>query len=354
MAKLNIGIIGAGMIAQDHIRNLNQLKGIKVTWVADLNKTLLKKVLKSFKIPNGTTDFTNILNDPEVSAVFICTPPSTHFEIFLSAVQAGKHILLEKPATIRSDDLEGLLAIADKHPELIICDASCRHSRLQPKFRFIKKFIDSGKLGEIYHIHHNAAARQTRPGIEYHPEAKWFLNKEIAGGGPILDWGVYDLSFHLGVLSDRPELKSVKAMTANGLDNKDPGANIFDVEEHAAAFMEFSGGLTYFWERAAHANVEVPSETRIYGTKGGLKFSFLTWDSPDVEYYYTTKNGKGKAKSKTLTVDMSKHGGDNFELAKHFADVLLKEKEPAMTLSLAAKHLKIINEVYKAAEERGY
>jgi len=353
MAKINIGIIGAGMIARDHIKNLKQIKGVKVSWVADINEPLLKKVLKSYKIPNGTTDYTNILNDPEVSAIFICTPPSTHFDIFLHVVQAGKHILLEKPASISTDDLEGLLAIEEKHSELIICDASCRHTRLQPKFGYIKKIIDSGKLGEIYHIHHNAAARQCRPGIEYHPEAKWFLNKEIAGGGPVLDWGVYDLSFHLGILSDKPELISVRAMTANGLDKKDPGSNIFDVEEHAAAWMEFTGGLTYFWERATHANVEVPGETRIYGTKGGLKFSFLTWDSPKVEYYYTTKDGKGKAKSKTLKVDMRKHGGDNFELARHYVDVLLKKREPAMSLRLAAKHLRIIAEVYKSAVNRG-
>ena len=349
MAKINIGIIGAGMIAQDHIQNLKQIKGVKVTWVAEIREPLLKSVLKKYKVPNGTTDYIKILEDPEVSAVFICTPPSTHFEIFSSSVNAGKNILLEKPASIRMEDLQGMLAMEEKHPELIICDASCRHARLQPKFRFVKEIIDSGKLGDIYYIHHNAAARQFRPGIEYHPEAKWFLNREIAGGGPVLDWGVYDLSFHLGILSDTPQLESVKAMTINGLDDKDPGANIFDVEEHATAYMNFTGGLTYFWERAGHANVEVPSETRIYGTRGGLKFSFLTWDSPDIEYYYLTKDGKGKAKSKTLNVDMSKHGGDNFELAKHFVKVLQNKQEPAMPLSLAAKHLRIIAEVYKAA-----
>ena len=349
MAKHNIGIIGAGMIGQEHIRNFKKLKGVRITWVADINEALLKKVLKTFKVSKGTTDYMEILNDPDVHAVVICTPPSTHFEIFIRAVRSGKHILLEKPATISIDELEGLLAIAAQHPELHICDASCRHARLQPKFNFVKKIIDSGNLGDIYHIHHQEALRQARPGIEYHPEAKWFLNRKIAGGGPVLDWGIYDFSFHLGILSDKPELKSVKAMTARGLDKKDPGTDIFDVEEHGVAWMEFSGGLTYVWERATHANVEAPSETRIYGTKGGLKFSFLTWDSPDIKYYYTTKQGRGKAKSKTFTVDMSKHGGDNFEMARHFVDVLNGKAEPAMPLSLAAKHLRIIDEVYKSA-----
>jgi len=351
MAKVKIGIIGAGMVGQEHIMNLQKMKGVKVTWVADLNESLLKRVIKKHKIQNDTTDYSRILEDPGISAVFICTPPNTHFEIFTNCITAEKHILLEKPAVIKKEDLNSMLALAGQYPELIICEASCRHTRLQPKFRFVKEMIDSGKLGEIYYIHQNSVVRQFRPGIEYNPPAKWFLNKEISGGGPVMDWGIYDLSFHLGILSDKPELKSVKAFTKNQLDRKDSGASINDVEEHAVALMEFSGGLKYYWERAAHANVDVPGETRIYGTKGGLKFSYLTWDSNAVEYFYITKKGKGKAKSRIFEVDMLKHPGDHYALDKHFINVILKKKKPAMPLHLTAKHLRILFEIYEAANK---
>jgi predicted dehydrogenase len=210
MTKLNIGIIGTGMVAQDHIKNIIKIRQAKVSWLADLDLKLLGSVLKKHRIPNGTNDYHMILDDPAVQAVYICTPPATHFEIFTACLLAGKHILLEKPAAINEAELRGMLKLAEQYPGQVVLSASCRHSRLQPKFRFVKKMIDSGMLGEIYFIHHSSAARQSRAGIEYHPTAKWFLNKAISGGGPVLDWGVYDLSFHLGILSDLRELISVR------------------------------------------------------------------------------------------------------------------------------------------------
>ena len=349
MTKLNIGIIGSGMVAQEHIKNIKKIKHARVAWLADLDTKLLGSVLEKYKIPNGTNDYRRLLEDPAIQAVYICTPPSTHFEIFTACLLARKHILLEKPAAINEEELRGMLKLAEQYPEQVVLTASCRHSRLHPKFHFVKKMIDSGVLGDIYYIHHSSVARQSRAGIEYHPTAKWFLNKAIAGGGPVLDWGVYDLSFHLGVLSDTPELVSVKSFTCNQLDRKDPGTEIFDVEEHAVSMMEFSGGLWYYWERGSHANVDVPNETRIYGSKGGMKFGYLSWDPVAVEYFYTTKEGGGKAKSKTIPVKFDKHLDDNFELTKHFVDIVLNGKEAVMPLSLEAKHLRILFEVYKAS-----
>ncbi len=349
MAKLNIGIIGAGMIAEKHIRSLQVLKEARISWVTDLNTKRLKKVLKKFNIPNGSNDFHKILEDHRVQAVYICTPPATHFEIFTACLLAGKHIMLEKPASIHKQELEGMLRLAEKYPDLLVLSASCRHARLQPKFEFIKKIIDSGILGYVYFIHHNSVARQSRPGIEYHPKAKWFLDKSLSGGGPVLDWGVYDLSFHLGILSDVHDLVSVKSFTRAQLDRKDPGTDKMDVEEHAVSMLEFNNGLRFYWERGTHANVEVPNETRIYGTEGGLKFAYPSWDSNEVEFFYTGRSGEGKAKRKKIKVNMKKHVNDDYAFNKHFLDVILKGVKPAMPLSLEAKHLGILFKVYKAS-----
>ena len=75
MERLNIGIIGAGMIAEKHIENLQLMKEARISWLADLDTKLLKSVLKKYKIPSGTNDYHKILEDPRVQAVYICTPP---------------------------------------------------------------------------------------------------------------------------------------------------------------------------------------------------------------------------------------------------------------------------------------
>jgi predicted dehydrogenase len=352
MSKIfNFGIIGAGMIAEKHILGLQKTGLANIKWVARNDASRLKEFQKQHNIPCGTTNYREILDDHEVDAVIITSPPQYHYQMFMDAVSAGKHILLEKPAAIKREHIEEMVKVAEAHPELFISDCSSRHARLQPKFRKVKEIIDSGKLGDIYFIHHNTVARQSRPGIEYHPTAKWFLNKEIAGGGVLFDWGVYDLSFHLGLLNDIPQLENFDLLfMKSGLDNIDPGTNVFDVEEHFAVSMKFTGDLKYYWEHATNANMEAQNETRIYGTKGGIKLSFCSWENPDIEFFDVENEGKGIARKEIITVDMCEQE-DNDELSKHFVNVLLGKEKIAMPLSLAAKHLDIIYRIYDRREE---
>ena len=344
----SIAIVGAGMIAEHHIESFLKTKRAKITWVADIKQEALVKIKEKYPVENTTTDYHNILNDKNVDAVVICTPPLIHKRVFVDAVAAGKNILVEKPLAMSIADIDEMIEAERANPNLIISDCSARHSRLQPKYRKVKEIIDSGVLGEIYFVHHNCIWRQSRAGIEYHPTAKWFLNKAISGGGPLFDWGVYDLSFHLGVLGDKPELTKVKnVMLKNGLDDVDSGAEIFDIEEHFSANMKFTEGLNYYWERANNANMEANSETRIYGTRGGLKFGSHSWDAPEIEFFDVEDNAKGKARKQLIEIDMSQHGGDDYELAAHYIRVLDRTEKVLMPLSLARKHLEIILECYK-------
>ena len=337
-----IGVIGAGMIAEHHIGAIQNVSDLEVTWLAATRQTSLDRVTEKFPIPHTTVDYKEILKDEEVDAVIICTPPHLHKTIFEESLEAGKHILLEKPSAISPEDLVHMGNCARKYPELKVLDCSGRHSRLTPKFRKVKALIDSGALGQIYHIHHNAVSRYSRPGIEYHPTAKWFLNKSIAGGGPLFDWGVYDLSFHLGILNDVPELSAIKHISfKSGLDNVDQGDVVFDVEEMFVAMLEFSGGITYYWERASHANMSAPNETRIYGTKGGLKLAFCSWDDPEIVFYGPD------GQEETIEMDYSQQD-DALALIQHFSEVLKGQSEPVMPLELAKKHLDIIFRCYDA------
>ncbi len=337
----NIGVIGAGMIARQHLDHIRNTGRAEVSWIAALRPENLEKVRSDFGIKNKTHDFRDILKDPKVDAILITTPPHLHKEMFMETLKAGKHVLLEKPMAIHSEDLNEMLELHKENPHLIAMECSGRHARLSPKFRKVKEIVDSGDLGEIYHIHHQSVSRQGRPGIEFHPEGKWFLDRSRAGGGPIFDWGVYDLSFHLGILGDSHELKQVEsAWMKGGLDEVDPGTEIYDVEEHFAVKMKFTNDLSYYWERGAHANVELPNETRIYGTRGGVKLAYCTWDDP--VYIYYDLDETGKAREQKMEVDMTEHSHDGYALMEHFLDVLEGKEQPVISLEVAKKHLDII------------
>lgn len=341
--KYGIGVIGSGMIAEAHISNLVKTKRARIKWVtAKSDNEKLLNLKSKYPVENISLDYQDILNDPGVDAVIVATPPVSHHGIFMEVVQSAKHILLEKPSAMSLDQLDQMIAAKDRQKGLMVMEASCRHSRLQPKYRYAKQIIESGRLGEIYFIHHNCVYRQFRPGIEYHPSAKWFLNKKISGGGPLFDWGLYDLSFHLGLLGDHYHLKEIKSIFfQSNLDDVDPQTDIYDVEEHFMTNLEFTGGLKYYWERGGHANVDVPNESRIYGTQGGIKLSYCTWDSNDLTLYTVGNNGKGKANSKTTTIDLGDHD-DHYAIIEHFINVMDGTEKNEMPLELARKHLDIV------------
>ncbi|HEX2958180.1 MAG TPA: Gfo/Idh/MocA family oxidoreductase [Chitinispirillaceae bacterium] len=336
--KVIFGIIGAGMIGDRHIESLQSSENVYIKSIASQTLETNRKKCAKYNIEHGTVDYKEILDDPQIDAVVIATPPYLHKQIVLDALDANKHILLEKPMVTTPHDMEIVCDAAKNKPECVVVECSCRHSRLQPKFRVIKQMIDNGALGEIYHIHHSHLTRGTF--IEYNPAGTWMLDKTMSGGGPFMDWGPYDLSFHLGLLNDMPELVSVQSFKRNGLKAfKDPSIRQ-DIEEHGGAFLKFNNGLTYYYERGAGVHCEQKNETKIFGTKGCLRFGYLTWDQADIEFFYNDPL-KGDQHD-VFTVDMTSHTDDHLELIKHFINCISNNEKPAMTPQLASKHLSIV------------
>ncbi|MEP7136621.1 MAG: Gfo/Idh/MocA family oxidoreductase [Chloroflexota bacterium] len=337
MKQYNLGIIGAGMYGKILMRYFQQDERANITWVNSASEATTKSAAEEFGIEKWTTDYSDILADPAVDAVIIATPPFLHAEQLEAALHAGKHVLLEKPMAESLESVRRIVKAVESAPSLKVLEASCRHTRLTRKFKFIKDIIDSGKLGEVYHIHHNSLGRTTF--IEYNPNGAWAMDKKLAGGGPFVDRGVYDLSFHLGLLNDAPQLKSMQSFTRNDLRDMSKYVAFSDVEQHGAAWMQFDTGLTYYYENGGGVHNETPNETRLYGTKGGLRFHHYSWDSNEVEFF-TTENGEPR--KETLTVDTTGAPDDSHAITTHFLDCLDGRAEPLMTVQRAAKHMEIL------------
>ncbi len=337
MKKYNLGIIGAGMYGKVLMRCFQQDERANIFWVNNASEATTRSAAEEFGIEKWTLEYHDILADPTVDAVVIATPPYLHAEQLAAALSSNKHVLIEKPLAESRESVKRILAAVEQTSSLVVLDASCRHTRLTRKFQFIKSMIDSGQLGQIYHIHHNHLSRNTF--IEWNPNGTWAMNKELAGGGPFIDWGVYDLSFHLGLLNDVPQLKSLRSFSRNDLRDMSNLVEFSDVEQHGAAWLEFDTGLTYYYERGAGVHAETPNETRLYGTKGGVRFQFPSWDSNEVEFFH---NEDGEPRRETLTVDMSNAPDDSLALTTHFLDCLDGSAKPLMPVRRAAKHMEIL------------
>jgi predicted dehydrogenase len=319
------------------IRYFKQDERANILWVNSASEGTTKSAAAEFGVEKWSLDYRDMLADPAVDAVVIATPPYLHAEQLEAALAAGKHVLLEKPIAESRESLARIVKAVEAVPSQIVLEASARHTRLTRKFQFIKSMIDGGKLGEVYHIHHNTLSRGTF--IEYNLNGAWAMNRKLAGGGPFADRGVYDLSFHLGLLNDVPQLKSVQRFTRNDLRDMSKHVAFSDVEQHGAAWMEFDTGLTYYYENGGGVHAETPNETRLYGTKGGLRFHHFSWDPNEVEYFYTEN---GEPRKETFTVDTIGALNDSHAITLHFLDCLDGKAEPLMPVQRAAKHMEIL------------
>lgn len=145
---INIGVIGYGYWGPNLVRNFAETQGLAVACVADLDVNKLAVVKKRYPGIKTTTNFEQMINDPNIDAIAVATPVSTHFDLALAALQAGKHVWLEKPMTETSAQARQLVEEAEKRNLILIVDHTFIYTGAVRK---IAELMNKGDLGEIYY-----------------------------------------------------------------------------------------------------------------------------------------------------------------------------------------------------------
>jgi predicted dehydrogenase len=146
---IGIGVIGAGYWGPKHIRNFNELPGTRVTMVSDLDTGRLGAVQALYPGIRTTTDYRQLLSSPDVDAVVVVTPVSTHMRLAGEALQAGKHVLVEKPLAASVKEAELLIQLAAEHDRVLMVGHTFLYN---PAVHALRELVQSGALGEIFYI----------------------------------------------------------------------------------------------------------------------------------------------------------------------------------------------------------
>ncbi len=147
---MNIAVIGYGYWGPNLVRNFSWLEDTHVKYVCDLDENRLEKVHALFpNVEITTTDYQQILDDPEIAAVAVATPVKTHYPLARAALEAGKHVLIEKPMTDKASDAAKLNELARKMNRIIMVDHTFLYTGAVKK---IKELVDSGQIGDIYYF----------------------------------------------------------------------------------------------------------------------------------------------------------------------------------------------------------
>ena len=198
---MKVAIIGCGTIANAaHIPSYMNNPEVEIKYFCDIIPERAEKAVKEYGCGIAVTNYQEVLADPEVTAVSVCTPNNVHAEISIAAMRAGKHVLCEKPAArtyAEALEMQKVQHETGKVLNIGVCN------RFADSVNLIKKYIDSGKLGDVYHVYASFRAHRSIPGL-----GGDFTNKAVAGGGALIDWGVHFIDIVMYCCGD-PKVKTV-------------------------------------------------------------------------------------------------------------------------------------------------
>jgi predicted dehydrogenase len=240
---INLGIIGYGYWGPNLVRNFLEIPGVQVKTVSDFKPELLAKVKGRYPKIDVTTDCREIFTDPNIDAVAIATPVSTHFDLALAALQAGKHVLVEKPMTVSSQQAIRLIEEAEKRNLVLMVDHTFVYSSAVRKMR---ELVAAKAIGDIY----------------YYDSVRVNLGLFQHDVNVIWDLAVHDLSIMNYVLGTQPY-----AVSATGM-NHVPG----EPENIAYLTLFFEGNLM------AHIHVNWLAPVKVRRTLIGGSQKMIVFD----------------------------------------------------------------------------
>jgi predicted dehydrogenase len=278
MTNIRIFMAGAGAIARHHARSMQKLPESQSIplFVSEPDARTLEDFTSEFPQARCYADTSQMLAQPAQpdDLVIIATPPFLHYPLAALALESGRHVLCEKPLVMTAPQALKLLEIAQAHHKLL-ADCSSRFVGV-PSTERVKELLSQRALGEVYHVSWVNKWQRSRPGIEYQPASKWFLDKSKSGGGPLLDWASYEFST-LNDLFNPTHIEVKHAWLARPQTEVDPPGVVFDIETHGGASMVYSlpGGervaVTYERSNGTHG-----AERQFFEIEGSL--GALSWD----------------------------------------------------------------------------
>lgn len=349
--KLKMAIIGVGGIARNvHLPAYANIDCVDIVAVCDILPDRAKEVAKKFDIPAYYTDYKDVLNIEGLDAVDICTPNYWHSIIAVDALEKGLHVICEKPDAINVEAAERMKAAAEKNGKTLMV---IRNNRFLETSKFLKKYIDDGKMGNIYAGRCGWQRRRGIPG-----RGGWFTTKELSGGGPLIDLGVHMIDLAMWLMGN-PKPVAVTGCTYNKFANSEDVSDskesrfgdrnaegTFDVEDLAMGFIRFENGACLQIEFSWASNVEKEKRyVELRGEKAGSK-----WSSDD-NLLKIFEEAYGKTADYLPNIDNEKSMGAHEANIRHFADVVLNGAEPIFVPRQGINMIKILRAIYDSAEQ---
>ncbi len=324
-----LGIIGCGTATESfHLPSLKSVRSINVAALSDVDTNKLNRLAEAFGVGNRIPDPQELINNPEIEAVAVCAPSGYHYELGMSALDAGKHLFIEKPVALSPEGCERLIKKARDSSVKAFAGFNLRWHR---SVRNAKEIIQKKKLGDVKLV--RSVISTNDPVL-----AEWRKSRR-SGGGAIMDLAIHHFDLLRYLFGS--EAEEVHARSVSG-----------DIEDEAASVsLKMSNGIlssSVFSFGSRHSN-----EIEIYGDAGTLRISFYDIDGFDMKPVSAAPGGLGSIIGRpfhtvveiTSNASSFRHGGifkeSYYNEWRSFADSVIRDKEVECGLEDGKRALEI-------------
>lgn len=350
--KIRVGIIGCGGICNGkHMSALSTMDNIEIVALCDVIEERAVETRDKWKLENVDiyTDYKELLKDETIEVVHVLTPNRSHSFITIDALEAGKHVMCEKPMAKTYKEAKAMTEAAKRTGKKLTIGYQ---SRWRQDYRYLKTCCENGELGEIYYARAIALRRRAVP--------TWgvFLNEYEQGGGPLIDIGTHSLDITLWLMDNyEPEMvvgTSFKKLgqqkgTANAWGDWDPEK--YTVEDSAFGFVRMKNGATISVETSWALNIADPKEVTVLlcGDKGGadttgknLRINYVKNNAQVIETPEFNSGG-------VAFFDCPSNEAHQIE-ARAFYDAVINDKEVPTKPEQAMVVTQILEAIYESAK----
>ena len=342
---MKFGIIGAGMIGHFHAKAITAMSGGELHSIFDLRAEAAEKLATEYGA-KAYSDMSAFLADSELEIVTVGTPSGSHLDPSLAALNAGKHVICEKPLEVTVERVDQLIAAAKTNGKTI---AAVLNRRFHPGMDAFKKAADEGRFGKLTSA--SCYVKWYRDQA-YYDSAAWRGTWALDGGGALMNQSIHTIDALIYLAGP---VRAVQANTAC-LAHTD-----IEVEDIAVAIVEFENGArgviegsTCTWSKDGH-----PARVQLCGTEGSVFLAdeaFELWDfmhekPEDAEIRSTLMKGQGAGlgANDPKAINFYQHQR-NFE---EVVDAIREGREPTTSATEARKPVELIRAIYESAQNGG-
>lgn len=346
---LRVGVVGLGFAGQTHVKSYLALPNVEVVALAGLETEVLQSFGDEHGIEHRYERWEDLVARDDLDVVSVCTPTHLHAPVAIAALENGAHVLCEKPLARTGSEGKEIVDAATKAGRVL--HVAFNHRR-RGDVDVLKHQIDAGQLGKIYYAKAHWLRRNGIPGM-----GSWFTNREMSGGGPLIDLGVHILDMAMYLLGE-PRVLSVTASTFAELGPRGLGGSpyaakhavgsAYEVEDLASAFLRLDGGGTLLLE-TSWATFRRPGDdfgVELFGTDGGAKIGVENYTHEDTLRIYTDVGGVPAEVRPRVT-----RGEGHRAVVREFIDAIRGGDWSGHAGRHGLARTRIIDACYKSAQE---